>query len=308
MEFPLGESLMLELETEAAEMARRASGILRSHFWSRLDVKYKDEGKQDPVTPADLEVETYLREAISGRYPDHGIVGEEGPEGQDALAPDFLWILDPLDGTTNFVNGLPIYAISIGVLHRGTPVAGALFLPWPGEEEGLVLQARRGGGARLNGEPISIADAEGPEANRLSCLPASFGGLFRFRKGLRGKVGQVRVTGSIAYELALAACGVFQYVIIGGPRIWDMTAGALVVMEAGGVVVSRNRKGSGWEPLTCFGPSWDSGPPGIKEVRSWMVPLVAGSPQAVSMVVANLRPRNRLGPRVARVLRKVTGV
>ena len=116
----------------------------------------------------------------------------------EAPAADVLWVLDPLDGTTNFLNGLPVYAVSIGVLYRGTPVAGALFVPWPGSNGGVVLHARRGGGARMEDEALSVLDGDAPEAGRLTGLPASFGARFRVGSGLRRQPGEVRVTGSIA--------------------------------------------------------------------------------------------------------------
>ena len=306
MELLLNESLVMEIEAKAVEMARQAGKLLQGHFGRSLDVEYKDKKKQDPVTSADKESQTYLCEAILERFPEHGIVGEEGPdEDGDTPAPDFLWILDPLDGTTNFLNGLPMYAVSIGVLHRGTPLAGALFIPWPGENGGFVLHARKGGGAWMDGEPISIPQSEGPETNRLTGLPASFGAQFRLRKGLRRHVGQVRLTGSIAYELALTACGVLQYSVFGGPRIWDVAAGVLVVMEAGGTVLVRHKRSHRWEPLISLGPFWEGGPPSLKGVRNWTAPMIAGNTQVAPFVAANLQRRFPLSARVARLLRKL---
>ena len=301
----MNESLVVEIEARAVEMARRAGEILHGHFGKSLEVEYKDKEKQDPVTSADKESQLYLTEVISRWFPDHGIVGEEGPSEDETPAPDFLWILDPLDGTTNFLNGLPIYAVSIGVLHRGTPLAGALFIPWPGQSRGAVLHARRGGGAWMDEKPISIPNSDGPEVNRLSGLPASFGARFRLRKGLRRRVGEVRVTGSIAYELALTACGAFQYVVFGGPRIWDVAAGAMIMMEAGGTVLVRRRRSRRWEPLTSLGPSWEERPPTLKEFRNWMTPMIAGNTQVAPFVAANLQSRFSLSARVVRLLKKL---
>ena len=214
MEVLVDEGLVMEIEARAVEMARGAGRILQGGFGRPLEVEYKDDKKeQDPVTSVDKESQAYLSESIARRFPGHGIVGEEDSREDEAPVPEFLWILDPLDGTTNFLNGLPIYAVSIGVLHRGNPIAGALFIPWSGENDGAVLHARKGGGAWMDEEAISIPGSETIKANRLTGLPASFGAGFRLRKDLRRRVGEVRVTGSIAYELALTAlrlpvCGV----------------------------------------------------------------------------------------------------
>ena len=301
------ENLLVDIEAEAAEMTRHAGEILLGHFGTDIEVEYKDEKKQrDPVTKADTESQEYLCSSISRSFPDHGIVGEEGPKEEDEPVKDFLWVLDPLDGTTNFINGLPIYAVSVGVLHRGTPVAGAIFIPWPGGNGGVVLHARKGGGAWMDGERISIVPegtgSEGPEPNRLVGLPGSFGASFKIGKGLRRRVGEPRVTGSIAYELAMAAREVFQYVVIGGPRIWDVAAGVLIVAEAGSLVMVRPRGARRWEPLTCLGPSWEQRRPTEKEVRSWVGSLIVGNKTAVPVVAANLGRRISFSARVARLL------
>ena len=308
MEVVLDDGQLTELETHASDIAREAGKILHARFRGPLEVKYKDDNEQDPVTSADLESQTYLSGAIGRRYPEHGIVGEEGEPGgevEDARLPDFFWVLDPLDGTTNFLNGLPLYAVSVALLHRGNPLVGALFIPWPDKEGGVVLHARRGGGAWMDGEPISIGQPAEQKAKGLAGVPGSFGSQFRLRKGLHGRAHDVRVTGSIAYELALTCCGAFQFVVFGGPKIWDVAAGALVVVEAGGSVLLRRRRSRRWEPCTILGPSWESGPPRLKEVRQWTAPLIAGNGEVVPTVAANLRSRHPLSRRVSGLIRKL---
>ena len=301
----LDESLVAEIEAKAADMARQSGEILRQYFRRPLEVEYKDKKEQDPVTTADKESQRYLCEAISRDFPEHGILGEEGPEDREAAAADFLWVLDPLDGTTNFINGLPAYAVSIGVLHRGSPLVGALFIPWPGQNDGLVLHARKGGGSWAGEERVSISEGDGPKANRLAGLPASFGARFRLRKGLRGRVGEVRVTGSIAYELALTTLGGFQYVLFGGPRVWDVAAGAVLVTEAGGAALVGNKGGRLWEPLTTLGPPWEGGRPNLGQIRDWVTPLIAGEAKVTAVVVANLQRRRSLTGRITRLARKL---
>ena len=286
--------LAVEMESVAVEMAREAGRMLQARFRGQLEVEYKDDKKQDPVTSADKECQAYLIDTISSRFPDHGVIGEEGGDdvdAADATAPDTLWILDPLDGTTNFLNGLPLYGVSIGVLQRGTPLVAAIFIPWPGEAEGLVLHARRGAGAWLNEERLALPRSEGPEAVRLIALPGSFGAMFRVRKEMAGRLGQPRMTGSIVYELALTACGAFQYVVFGGPKIWDVAAGALLIVEAGGAVLVRRRASRRWEPMESLGPSWDGDPPSLKEVRGWTAPMIAGNSGVAPLIASGLRRR-----------------
>ncbi len=298
--------LAIEIESVAVEMAREAGRMLQARFRGQLEVEYKDDRKQDPVTSADKECQAYLIDTISSRFPDHGVVAEEGDDAVDAAAPDTLWILDPLDGTTNFLNGLPLFGVSIGVLQRGTPLAAAIFIPWSGESDGVVLHGRRGSGAWLNEERLILPTAEGPEAVRLIALPGSFGAMFRVHKELVGRLGQPRMTGSIVYELALTACGAFQYVVFGGPKIWDVAAGALLMKEAGGAVLVRRPGRRRWEPMESLGPSWDGGPPTLKEVRGWTAPMIAGNAGVVPVISSGLRRRRRsLKGRMASWIRRV---
>ena len=289
-----------DIETLATELAHGAGHLVSSLFGTSIQVDYKDKENRDPVTAADRQSQEYLVGAISNRFPDHGILGEEGEEeeGEEGV-PDFLWVLDPLDGTTNYLNGLPMYAVSIGVLYRGLPVAGSLFIPWPRNEGGQVLHGSRGGGAYAGIERLTLGDSEGPVPNRLSGIPGSMGGQYRVAKPLRGKVGEVRVTGSIAYELAMVAMGVLQYAIIGGPRLWDVAAGALIVAESGGTVMLR-RQPRAWQPMDTLVSTWEKAAPSMKELRRWVRPLIAGNAQTSPFVAANLKRRRRSLTSVAR--------
>ena len=282
-------------------MAHEAGGLLRGFFGSPLHIEYKDEKKTDPVTVADTKAQELLTDAIRGRYPDHAIIGEEDEAPQDSIAPDFVWILDPLDGTKNFIQGLPLFVSSIGVLYRGMPVVGALYVPWPAAGGGVVMHARLGGGAYVDGERVPSLAGGPPQGTRLAGLPGLLGG-FRVAPPMRDKVGEVRVTGSIAYELAMVARGVLQYSLFGGPHLWDVAGGAVIVAEAGGgVMTGRQVPGrmplvaprTRWEPLVSFSPSWRSGSTTLSELRKWSAPLVAGGPDVAPYVAANLTRRRR---------------
>ena len=230
---PPDDTLLEEIEVLATNLAREAGAMLAAYFGRPLEVEYKDDKERDPVTAVDKESQEFIARGVAERFPDHGLLGEEGEEDSDP-APEFVWVVDPLDGTRNFICGLPVYACSIGVMHRGVPVAGAIFTPWPDQEDGgVVLHARRGGGAYLEGDAISVFQADEPKRNWLAALPGSFGAMYRFGKPMRGKVGEVRVAGSIAYELAMTARGVLQYSVTTGPRLWDVVAGAVLVTGGG---------------------------------------------------------------------------
>ena len=315
--------LAMEIETAAVEMARGAGALLAGCFGRQLTIEYKDKNQLDPVTSADKDTQKYLEAEISRRFPDHGILGEEtfpdstgnshgkssGKSSEetesDNPAPDFLWVLDPLDGTTNFLNGLPVYASSIGILYRGRPIAGAVFIPWPVPAGGLVLHSRRGGGCFADDEPVSVYETEKPVGNRLMGLPGSFSQTTRFDRSLKGSMGEPRITGSIAYELALTAMGTMQYSVFGAPRMWDMLGGTIAVQEAGGMVMTRFKGEKRWHPMDSLVPNWDEKPPSIKELRKWVAPLVAGNRHLAPLIAHNMRPRFRPAAKLRQWSRKL---
>ncbi len=307
--------LACEIEAAAVEMAQGAGDILVAHFGRKISIEYKDKEERDPVTEVDKACQDYLVGEINRRFPDHSILGEEQSEEEakkakedsgatDPPCGDFLWVLDPLDGTTNFLNGLPVYAVSVGVLHKGRPLAGALFIPWPKPGGGFVLHCRQGGGCFAGEDPVEVYKSDEPVNNRLAGLPGHFSYFTKYGKGLRGKSGEPRTTGSIAYELAMTACGVMQYAVFGAPRMWDMAAGALAVMEAGGTVMTRSPKEKGWHVMESFVPTWQEKPPTLKELRRWVAPLVVGNNKVAPLLAANLRSRFHPMAKVRRITRR----
>jgi myo-inositol-1(or 4)-monophosphatase len=316
---PLDGAHILDIERHAVELARGAGEILAGHFGRRIEVEFKDDKQRDPVTAADKSTQAYLSAEINRRFPDHGVLGEEATEEEkqsEEPARDTLWVLDPLDGTTNFLNGLPVFASSIGVIHRGRPVAAALYIPWPADRGGFVLHCRKGGGARIaslvagggaDGEPVKVLETEQPIPNRLIGLPGYFGVANRFTGGLASRAGEPRTTGSIAYELGMTARGVMQYAIFGAPRMWDMAAGALAVQEAGGTVMTRFRGERQWHPLDSFVPTWEQKTPTMKELRAWVAPLVAGNNHLAPLIANNVRRRFSLKAKLRPVARALRG-
>ena len=296
------DDLLAGIESHAVEIAQGAGELLGDHFESLLRVDYKDEAESDPVTAADKETQGFLTGRILQRFPDHAVLGEEDDEdaGGDTHVPDFVWALDPLDGTRNFVAGLPVYASSIGVLHRGVPVVGAIYIPWPGCE-GRVFHARSGGGGLLNGEPVSVRELGDRGGRELVALPYSFSRAYRLPRSAARGLGEVRGTGSIAHELALTASGVFEYSVVTRTHLWDVVAGIVLVKEAGGeVMVERREERIGsllstrthWQPLHSIVDDWDSMT--MKDLRAWKETLLIGTSASVRFLSQNLRTKRRL--------------
>ena len=313
-----GDNLLAEIEARAVELARGGGAILAGYFGGNLSIEYKDDNQRDPVTDADRETQDFLVRGILESFPDHDILGEEDDENaQDADKPagDFLWVLDPLDGTKNFLHGLPVYACSVGVLYRGEPIVGAVYTPWPEEGGGVVHHARRGGGAFSNGTPMSAVKLDSPQANQLITVPGMFDRLYRFDAPMQGRTGDPRVTGSIAYELIMVARGVTQYMYTSNPHLWDIVGGVAVAMEAGATLMVGQRHAGPlgmfpsleWRESTALVENWNSDETSVKGLRRWARPLVLGSPPVARFVSSNLgwKRNPRLWMRMWRRRRRV---
>ena len=224
------------LET-AVEAARSAGEILLS-WRDRFTVTEKS--RRDMVTEADLESQNAIAKLLGERFPDHGLLGEEGLSdvGTDS---DFRWIIDPLDGTGNYVHGVPYFAVSIALECRGQ-LAIAVVLD-PSHDE--LFTAIRGGGTRLNGQPVSVsADTVTDLDSALvtASLPVGITSpdhpaVDRFLRVLVASQHTQR-TGSAALNLAYVASGRLDGFFSTTLKPWDMAAGALLVTEAGGRVTS----------------------------------------------------------------------
>ena len=223
---------MLEFLQAAEEAARRAGHILRA--WSSK-FTVREKSRSDLVTDADLASQQAIHEFLRGRYPQHGFHGEEGLNEIRPGSP-YRWIVDPLDGTTNYVHGFPYYAVSIGLEFEGRLVVGAVFDPTRDE----MFLAARGAGATLNRRPLRPSEnAELSQAMLVASLPVATSAedpaVRRFLK-LIPHAQTIQRTGSAALNLAYVAAGRVDGYWSTSLKPWDMAAGVVLVQEAGGLV------------------------------------------------------------------------
>lgn len=299
---PLDAAFLEELEANAVRFARGAGDIVLGHFRTALKVEYKARGHTSPVTVADRESEEYLRKVIAETYPTHSILGEEGKDLAGA-GEGFIWVLDPVDGTANFISGLPLFAVSIGVLHEGEPVAAAVFVPTSSLLQTGVYHARKGSPAYLDDTPVAVATQPAPERSKLVALPGFFWRRVRFTGDLRRRHGEPRTLGSIAVELALTASGTLQYAFFNRPKIWDVAAGVLLVKQAGGLTLAQEKNHGPWLPLGRFDTPPGDGPE-LERMRSWGASLVVGNPEMAWAVAGGIQRRTDLLRPVRAVVRK----
>jgi myo-inositol-1(or 4)-monophosphatase len=222
----------------AIEAVVRAGDVQLSRFGTGMRVDKK--GAIDLVTEIDLQIEREFRKMIAERFPDHVVLGEEfEARGDREATPPFCWVFDPVDGTTNYAHGLPIFCSSLALEIDGEPAVGAIYDPTRRE----LFTAERGQGAWMNGQPLRVSSAE----TLLDSLlvtgfhygiqrdPEELVSLFR---EFITKARAVRRLGSAALDLAYVAAGRFDGYWESKIQPWDVAAGALIVQEAGGQVTT----------------------------------------------------------------------
>jgi myo-inositol-1(or 4)-monophosphatase len=215
--------------------ARRAGAIVRRHYLSEsLEVR-KKSGHGDLVSTADLEAETEILSILGRAYPDASMVAEESGGSHESGAAFYV---DPVDGTLNFVHGVPFFAVSIGCWVDGSPAAGVVLNPLSGD----VYTAERGAGARKNGKPISVS---GASSLKDSLIAAGWpydrvnrARLFSEMDRLYVQSQELRALGCASLGFCLVAEGAFDGYWEWDLKPWDMAAGALIVTEAGGTVTA----------------------------------------------------------------------
>lgn len=216
----------------ASGIAREAGGLLMDYFAKRVVIEYK--GEADLVTIADRTSEALIRSRLKDCWPGHDILGEEG--GLVDTGSDYRWYVDPLDGTTNFAHGFPVFCVSMALEHKGRRIAGVVYDPTRDE----MFTATRGGGAYLNGHHIEVSTtarlkeslvATGFPSHKRHKNPNIF-----FYHHITLRTHGVRRAGSAALDLCNVASGRFDGFWEFNLNPWDTAAGVLMVEEAGGLV------------------------------------------------------------------------
>ncbi|MCM3493972.1 inositol monophosphatase [Paenibacillus lactis] len=233
----------------AINCAAKAGEWIKSRLGSVKQLSTKTS-PQDIVTEVDKGAEQMIRKLILTHFPDHAILGEEGVEpGAEAAAralkaaqeEEYLWIIDPVDGTTNYVHGFPFYSVSIALAHRGEVIVGVIYDPSRDE----LFVAEKGKGAYVHGNPTYVSKESQLSESLLATgfpidskvnLPLNMAELH----ALLPRVRNVRAGGSAALHLAYVAAGRLSGYWEHGLSAWDIAAGALLVQESGGAVTDTD--------------------------------------------------------------------
>ena len=231
---PLSRSGRNALEV-ASQAAEEAGNILMEHVNEERELKYK-EGRANIVTDVDVLAEKRIIALIQNEYPGHNILSEEA----SAITNDseYTWVIDPLDGTNNYVHGIPFYCVAIALTDSSDVLQGVIYDPWRSE----LFAAQKGGRAWLNGEPISVSERTSLEGCFVGCdmgYDAQAGaGILDGVRDSWPQICGVRIMGSAALGLAYVACGRLDLYVHPYLYPWDLASGILLVREAGGKVTN----------------------------------------------------------------------
>ena len=222
----------LQAELRAAREAATAAGEIIARYAGREREAWEKED-ESPVTIADLEADAVIERTLHAAFPDDAILSEETADSPARMAADRLWIVDPLDGTKEFVAGIPEFAVSIALTRGGTPIVGVVYQPLTRE----CFWATEGGGAHLGEQRTRVSRVTELEQSTMlsSRTEMKFGQIDEYKDWFA----DVRPIGSVAFKLALVAAGRGDLWISAAPKNeWDVCAGDLLVREAGGVFVT----------------------------------------------------------------------
>jgi myo-inositol-1(or 4)-monophosphatase len=219
--------------------ARRAGAVIGRNFNKRHKLKVEKKGPNDYVSDVDYKAEKAIIDVIHKHYPEHAILAEESGAHGDS---DTVWIIDPLDGTTNYLHGFPVFSVSIGVQVNGRLEHAVVYDPMREE----LFTASRGEGAQLDGHKIRVSGNKDLENSLIGTgfpyrqLDDDIGPyLSMLGKVIRNSSG-VRRPGSAALDLCYVACGRLDGFWETGLKSWDLAAGTLIIREAGGIISALN--------------------------------------------------------------------
>ena len=219
----------------AQEAALEAGALILNYY--KADYEIKDKGYHNPVTTADYAADACLKDILTKACPDYGWLSEETVDSPERLTKDRVWVVDPLDGTKEFVEAVPNFVVSVALVEMGEPIVGVLFNPVTKE----IFTAVKDEGAFLNDEPIQCATKENVgDMVILNSRSETCRGLWA---PYDDTFGELRAIGSVAYKLGLTAAGKADICASFRPKNeWDICAGNCIINEAGGKLIDLNNE------------------------------------------------------------------
>lgn len=274
----ISDAQMQEFLHDAADLARRGGSLAKSLVGKTACSRKAD---RSVVTEADKRVQDLIVEKLTRRYPDHGLIAEETTDLAQSRPhgdADFIWSIDPIDGTRNYASGVSVYCCSVALLYQGTPIVGAIYEP----NLDALFCASANTTTTLNGQPVTVKRRSFDKETVLAFTIGTYAKRPAYLHQLMDRC-TMRNTGSAALQLAMVAAGMIDLTINVSVKLWDIAAGALIVQQAGGLVWpidpdNRLLEKSLW-------------PMDLKNYTDTLIPLAAGGQPQMSelkLIMENL--------------------
>tara|TARA_B000000460_G_scaffold234250_1_gene194610 strand:+ start:906 stop:1799 length:894 start_codon:yes stop_codon:yes gene_type:complete len=275
--------LLIEVIDESLNLIKKSENI---------DYKIKDKNQitgDNPVTEIDLKTQNLITSRINRKFPKHAILGEEG-ESKKVVKSDYLWIIDPIDGTKNFINALPLYCVSIAVMFKGNIVAGGIGLPW---KNNFIISAYEGSGLQSSSAKKYLAKNCKPSAGLITFAPTYFQRSYRIKTNFLKFSGEIRNLGSTAAELALVANGNAQLALSGYAFIWDFAAAWILVKESNKKIFFGNMNDNKWQDINPWKKYFNNGLYELEKLKNWRGKFMACQRDHSEFLLNNIKPNGR---------------
>lgn len=275
--------LLVELIDESLNLIKKSENI---------DYKIKDKNQitgDNPVTEIDLKTQNLIISKINRKFPKHAILGEEG-ESKKVVKADYLWIIDPIDGTKNFINALPLYSVSIAVMFKGNIVAGGIGLPW---KNNFIISAYEGSGLQSSSPKKYLAENCKPSAGLITFAPTYFQRSYRIKTNFLKFSGEIRNLGSTAAELALVANGNAQLALSGYAFTWDFAAAWILVKESNKKIFFGNMNDNKWQDINPWKQYFNNGLYELEKLKNWRGKFMACQRNHSEFLLNNIKPNGR---------------
>ena len=275
--------LLIELIDESLNLIKKSENI---------DYKIKDKNQiagDNPVTEIDLKTQNLITSRINRKFPKHAILGEEG-ESKKVVKADYLWIIDPIDGTKNFINDLPLYSVSIAVMFKGNIVAGGIGLPW---KNNFIISAYEGSGLQSSSAKKYLAKNCKPSAGLITFAPTYFQRSYRIKTNFLKFSGEIRNLGSTAAELALVANGNAQLALSGYAFTWDFAAAWILIKESNKKIFFGNMNDNKWQDINPWKQYFNNGLYELEKLKNWRGKFMACQRDHSEFLLNNIKPNGR---------------
>ncbi|MBC78567.1 MAG: hypothetical protein CL745_03065 [Chloroflexi bacterium] len=298
----MDKKLETQIKNTLLECVEDSLNLIRESSKEVFNIEDKNDVVGDnPVTQIDLNSQNLIVNKIKSSFPNHAILGEEGEE-EKKVKSNFLWIIDPIDGTKNFINQIPFFCVSIAIMYKDEIIGGAVGLPW---DKNSVIYAFKGKGITSNFSQKNTQKLQGyPVPGILSFAPTYFNLSYVIKNEFYKKSGELRNLGSAAAEIALVANGNAQLALSGYAFCWDFAAAWILIKESKKSIFFGNMNKNIWQDINPWKKYFANGFYDLEKLKKWRGKFFASNKEIETFILKNTKPNGRQNKNIIRRFKK----